>query len=228
MTLPTRTLKDYARHHEDCDANKCDDCGRWRSRCIGVFTPKPCSCGLDHLLAEFDAPGAQEKSPDQQFREEYGFKGAQERTTEKNDQGGHESHGGRDDLASHHGPWLPIASAPRDRRLLLRVPFEAGTSHEVQIGQYDDDYRGASPRPFWRYECEGSAFSLAVYSRAHSPSHWMPLPDTPRAGTVQPQEHAIATSASAAQESSSQLIDPSPETIPTDDDQGKGDDDASR
>ena len=58
---PARTLTDYVAHHEGCDANKCAECQKWHPRfksptsllnhfCEGVFTPKPCTCGLDAIL----------------------------------------------------------------------------------------------------------------------------------------------------------------------------------
>jgi hypothetical protein len=46
-----RTLRDYARHDEDCTTNQCGQCGRWRAKCEGVFAPRSCSCGLDALLS---------------------------------------------------------------------------------------------------------------------------------------------------------------------------------
>ena len=57
----TKTLKDYAKHDEDCDVHRCAFCGGWRPgrvqhddcRCVGALYPqqKSCSCGLATLLS---------------------------------------------------------------------------------------------------------------------------------------------------------------------------------
>lgn len=73
--------------------------------------------------------------------------------------------------------WQPIETAPRIReRVLLYVPTEMGGSYTVQIGQWDDDYKSDDPYPFWRYDGD----ETSRYSRAHPPTHWMPLPDPPK------------------------------------------------
>lgn len=69
--------------------------------------------------------------------------------------------------------WQPIATAPKDReRHLLFVPDEETSSYSRQIGSWCDD---TQEDPFWLYEGERQE----LYSRAHQPTHWMPLPDPP-------------------------------------------------
>lgn len=74
--------------------------------------------------------------------------------------------------------WQPIETAPKDRRRIVAfVPDELG-DHQIQIAEFDDDYASLSSAPFWRYN--GDGFASGRYSRAHQPSHWMPLPEPPR------------------------------------------------
>ena len=73
--------------------------------------------------------------------------------------------------------WQPISTAPKEGRVLLRVPFEADGMYEVQIGQHDDAGEFRTPQPLWRYDLDQS--ETAEYSRRHPPSHWMPLPSPP-------------------------------------------------
>jgi hypothetical protein len=64
MTPQTqRTLRDYARHDEDCTTNQCGHCGRWRAKCEGVFAPRSCSCGLDALLSPPPSSPTVEQDP---------------------------------------------------------------------------------------------------------------------------------------------------------------------
>jgi hypothetical protein len=69
-----------AQHDEDCDANKCAECGLWHPRfrhepllvhyCKGdIFTPKPCSCGLDAALSAAPQWSAGENSETVQAKE---------------------------------------------------------------------------------------------------------------------------------------------------------------
>ena len=74
-----RTLADYRpQHDDDCDSRDCEKCGDWSGGLLHVdygsnpriwpdrahaFSPgKPCSCGLDALLASVPPPASQETS----------------------------------------------------------------------------------------------------------------------------------------------------------------------
>lgn len=77
--------------------------------------------------------------------------------------------------------WMPIETAPKDGTVVLttvaaldaeveKAYFKRGAWYIVNNGDYTDggygdDYRTASPAPEWGYGI---------------PTHWMPLPDSPR------------------------------------------------
>jgi hypothetical protein len=80
--------------------------------------------------------------------------------------------------------WQPIATAPKGRRVLLYLPNEnIGVGNwYCQTGEYHDDYAALEPQPFWRIDSD----ERGTYSRAHQPTHWMPLPDPPTPREDQP------------------------------------------
>ncbi len=68
-----------------------------------------------------------------------------------------------------HG-WQPIATAPKDRRVLLLTPRYA--SQQVWIGRWNEDRYSKKPRPYWDIESW-----RPTISRGGQPTHWQPLPD---------------------------------------------------
>lgn len=69
--------------------------------------------------------------------------------------------------------WQPIETAPKDGRTIL--VFDDGEVVTVKW-RYDDRWGGA-----WGsedYIQDGSIYDDALI--AHSPTHWMPLPDPPQ------------------------------------------------
>ncbi len=70
-------------------------------------------------------------------------------------------------------PWQPIATAPKDKRILLYRPTTAGW-WQVMGGKYDSDEYTKNPKPYWRAD----NWSLGkMEQRQHTPTHWMPLPE---------------------------------------------------
>lgn len=74
--------------------------------------------------------------------------------------------------------WQPIETAPKDERILAFVPDEAG-GYSRQIATYDDNFDADPPRPFWLFDGD----QTGIYSRAHQPTMFMPLPAPPRIAT---------------------------------------------
>jgi hypothetical protein len=71
--------------------------------------------------------------------------------------------------------WQPIATAPKDQRVLLYVPFP--TQPIVVCGRWEPDKYSARPRPYWTNDQE------RLYgrrdTRQYQPSHWRQLPGKP-------------------------------------------------
>ena len=67
--------------------------------------------------------------------------------------------------------WQPIETAPKDQRLLLYVPDEAGTDWANQIGYLNQDEPNS---PYWVFNDQSLRYAMA-----HQPTHWMPLPTPP-------------------------------------------------
>jgi hypothetical protein len=68
--------------------------------------------------------------------------------------------------------WKPIATAPKDRRVLLYIRL-----YGCSIGDWDDDRYAKNPRPFWRADVD--AWMRRLWMRANQPTHWMELPGKP-------------------------------------------------
>ena len=60
--------------------------------------------------------------------------------------------------------WQPIASAPKDRRVLLFFPTLLQW-HNVQPGKWNDDRYAKMPRPYWETDFQ-------QWTRSHPPTHW--------------------------------------------------------
>jgi hypothetical protein len=84
--------------------------------------------------------------------------------------------------------WKPIASAPRDRFVLLYVPNEQLETGPVTIGIYfpeltddrDDRGRFIKKHPWWPADWSGWLGTDGDNSPSWcDPTHWMPLPDFP-------------------------------------------------
>jgi len=70
--------------------------------------------------------------------------------------------------------WQPIATAPKDRRVLLYYPQRFPC---VVCGFWETDEYATKPRPHWRND--RSRIHGILATRAIQPSHWMELPDAP-------------------------------------------------
>jgi len=69
--------------------------------------------------------------------------------------------------------WKPIETAPKDRDILLLCP-----SRGVVRGSWNNDCH-KKPRPYWTNDRE-RIFGVTE-TRADQPTHWMPLPEPPKA-----------------------------------------------
>ena len=73
--------------------------------------------------------------------------------------------------------WQPIETAPKDgTHILVYPPTWPGGS--ASIAFWNDDKYAKRPRPFW---CRDDDFGRVTDSRQKSTTHWMPLPDPPKA-----------------------------------------------
>lgn len=70
--------------------------------------------------------------------------------------------------------WLPIDSAPKDRRILLH----ADGWEDPVVGRFDNERNAKTPRPYWTNTREH--FMGKRYTRDHQPTRWMPLPAAPK------------------------------------------------
>jgi hypothetical protein len=70
--------------------------------------------------------------------------------------------------------WQPIATAPKDRKVLLYFPRD---NIGVECGQWNKDEYAKRPRPYWMGDC-WRLWGVAAY-RGLQPTHWMPLPEPP-------------------------------------------------
>jgi hypothetical protein len=83
-----------------------------------------------------------------------------------------EANGGKSASDAKLGAWLPIATAPRDRRRVL-----------VWIS--DKSYTGPAFARLWFYGTDGRLGGGAeFFSGEWNITHWMPLPEAPNAGAV--------------------------------------------
>ncbi len=70
--------------------------------------------------------------------------------------------------------WQPIATSPKDRRVLLYLPSGVGW---VVCGEWNADEYSSKPRPHWTND---QAYLYgAIATRRRQPTHWMDLPDAP-------------------------------------------------
>lgn len=69
--------------------------------------------------------------------------------------------------------WLPIDTAPKDRRILLFCP-----GLKQIIGQWCDDKYSSKPKPYWRNDLT-EVFGKPT-TRADQPTHWVELPGYPK------------------------------------------------
>ena len=70
--------------------------------------------------------------------------------------------------------WQPIATAPKDRRVLLYYPQPV---FDVVCGSWQAEEYATKPRPHWsndRHHLYG-----VHATREIQPTHWMALPDAP-------------------------------------------------
>lgn len=70
--------------------------------------------------------------------------------------------------------WLPIESAPKDRRILLFYPKSIFTGVNVACGQWLDSVLSKYSKPYWTNDLEALQGPRAT-SR-NQPTHWMELP----------------------------------------------------
>lgn len=73
--------------------------------------------------------------------------------------------------------WLPIESAPKDKRILLGYEKNIFNGINSVCGKWDDDKYDNNPKPFWThdlYKLKGMR-----ETRLQQPVYWMPLPEAP-------------------------------------------------
>jgi hypothetical protein len=68
--------------------------------------------------------------------------------------------------------WKPIATAPKDRAILLYT-----NERGVVRGRWEYDKYAKNQRPYWSNDLERIFGKLSC--RADQPTHWMPLPEAP-------------------------------------------------
>lgn len=67
--------------------------------------------------------------------------------------------------------WQPIATAPKDRRILLWFPVGAASYiSAASIGSWNADQHAKHPKPYWASE-RGRLFGV-VAMRRNPPTHW--------------------------------------------------------
>jgi hypothetical protein len=71
--------------------------------------------------------------------------------------------------------WKPIATAPKDRRILLWCPMVL--SGECTVGEWNYDRLSRRHRPYWERE-DGCNIGI-TWQRKHQPTHWAELPEGP-------------------------------------------------
>lgn len=70
--------------------------------------------------------------------------------------------------------WQPIETAPKDGTYIL-----AWRGHVVVV-RWNDDRYAQKPAPFW----DGTDDRRGkLFMRRNAPSHWMPLPEPPKASS---------------------------------------------
>jgi hypothetical protein len=70
--------------------------------------------------------------------------------------------------------WQPIATAPKDRRVLLYYPQRFPG---VVCGSWQSEEFASYPKPHWVND--RSHIHGVLNTRAIQPTHWMDLPDAP-------------------------------------------------
>jgi len=77
------------------------------------------------------------------------------------------------------GAWLPIETAPKDKRILLGYELIIFNGINSVCGCWDDDRYAKKPKPFWTHDMY--RLKGARETRAQQPIAWMPLPEAPNA-----------------------------------------------
>lgn len=73
--------------------------------------------------------------------------------------------------------WQPIETAPKDGSRIL------GAWQDVMsVYHWDTQSFHTRPNPYWARD-----FHPVYYDRSQQPTHWMPLPDPPRAAGGEPR-----------------------------------------
>lgn len=81
------------------------------------------------------------------------------------------------------GGWSPIDTAPKDGgEILLFYPAGAFQRELIEKGWWCDDRYAAKPKPYWTHSSE--RMWGIKRCRDNPPTHWMPLPLSPRSDEV--------------------------------------------
>jgi hypothetical protein len=79
--------------------------------------------------------------------------------------------------ASSPGRWEPIETAPKDESIVVWVPYPNGSRPgHWHPARWNDDCHAKRPQPRWKIDSVWGE----RWGRTHQPSHWMPLPASPR------------------------------------------------
>lgn len=70
------------------------------------------------------------------------------------------------------GCWLPMETAPLDRKVLLLCDSWGRSGYLIRVGEYNDDRFAKKPRPYWQ-----SMGSRTTFDRDRPPKAWMYLPN---------------------------------------------------
>ena len=73
--------------------------------------------------------------------------------------------------------WLPIETAPKDKRILLGFSRPVFTGVRVIFWQWEPDEYALKPRPYWSHDLVHLAGR--IMTRENQPTHWMPAPGGP-------------------------------------------------
>lgn len=75
------------------------------------------------------------------------------------------------------GVWLPIETAPKNKRILLGYEKILFNGINSVCGHWDDDRHANNPRPFWTHDMYRLKSLREI--REQQPVAWMPLPEAP-------------------------------------------------
>jgi hypothetical protein len=79
--------------------------------------------------------------------------------------------------ASSPGRWEPIETAPKDESIVVWVPYPNGSRPgHWHPARWNDDCHAKRPQPRWKIDSVWGE----RWGRTHQPTHWMPLPASPR------------------------------------------------